>query len=81
MFTILSQLKILSSPCKYYRSHIHLFSCFSELNLVKYGKGLRNFYGEEELTNILKRKMNYCETRTYNKKNKRLDKPRNKEFK
>jgi len=40
-----------------------------------------DFYGEEELTNVLKRKIDYCETRTYDKKNKKFDKPKNKEFK
>jgi len=40
-----------------------------------------DFYGKEELTNVLKRKIDYCETRTYDKKNKKFNKPKNKEFK
>lgn len=39
------------------------------------------FYGAEELTKVLKRKLDYCEKRNYNKETNKLNKPRNKEFK
>ncbi len=39
------------------------------------------FHGVDNLTDVLKRKMGYCETRTYDKKKTKFDKPNNREFK
>ena len=39
------------------------------------------FYKTEDLTSVIRKKMGYCETRTYNSSLKRFDKPKNKEFK
>jgi len=38
-------------------------------------------YKTERLEDVLKRKMEYCETRTFDKKSKKFNKPKNKEFK
>ena len=40
-----------------------------------------DFYQAEELENVLKRKIDYCETREFNKNSIRFNKPKNKEFK
>lgn len=39
------------------------------------------FHKTESLNNVLQKKLNYCETRKYNKKIKKFDKPKSKEFK
>lgn len=39
------------------------------------------YHGAEELSKVIEKKLGYCETRTYNKKTKKFDKPKNKEFK
>jgi len=40
-----------------------------------------DFHKADKLEDVLKRKMDYCEKRTYNKNFKKFDKPKNKEFK
>ena len=55
-------------------SDVIIFAC-------KIANIAEDFYGKEELTNVLERKIDYCETRTYDKKNRKFDKPKNKEFK
>jgi len=40
-----------------------------------------DFHDTEKLTKVLRKKLKYCEKRTYNKQNKKMDKPVNKEFK
>lgn len=40
-----------------------------------------DFHGTEKLAEVLKRKIEYCETRTYDAKINKMDKPENKEFK
>lgn len=39
------------------------------------------FHQVDKLPNVLGEKMRYCETRTYDKKIKKFDKPKNKKFK
>lgn len=39
------------------------------------------FHGADDLTDVLERKIRYCETRTYDKKKTKFDKPKNREFK
>jgi len=39
------------------------------------------FHKVEKLNDVLQKKLNYCETRKYNAKIKKFDKPQNKEFK
>jgi len=39
------------------------------------------FHKTDTLTNVMRRKMKYCEKRKYNTKIKKLDKPKDKEFK
>jgi len=39
------------------------------------------FHGSEDLTSVIKKKMGFCETRTYNSSSKKFDKPKHKEFK
>lgn len=39
------------------------------------------FHKTDELSSVLERKINYVETRTYDKKINKFDKPKNKEFK
>ncbi|MCF7795878.1 hypothetical protein K9M42_02190 [Patescibacteria group bacterium] len=39
------------------------------------------FHGSEDLTSVIRKKMGYCETRTYDSNLKKFDKPENKEFK
>ncbi len=39
------------------------------------------FHGSEDLTKVIKNKIEYCETRTYDSILKKLDKPAHKEFK
>jgi NTP pyrophosphatase (non-canonical NTP hydrolase) len=39
------------------------------------------FHGSEDLTSVIKKKIGYCETRTYNSDSKKFDKPKHKEFK
>ena len=39
------------------------------------------FHGVDNLADVLERKMKYCETRTYDKKKTKFDKPKNEEFK
>jgi len=39
------------------------------------------FHGSEDLTSVIRKKMGYCESRTYDSKSKKLDKPNHKEFK
>ena len=39
------------------------------------------FHHSDKLPEVLQRKMNYCEARKYNTKNKKLNKPRSVEFK
>ena len=38
-------------------------------------------HGTDKLSNVLKRKMEYCDRRKYDRNNKKLDKPADKEFK
>ena len=40
-----------------------------------------DFYKADELEGVLKRKMDYCKKRVYDKKSKKFNKPTNKEFK
>lgn len=40
-----------------------------------------DFHGTEKLEEVLKRKLEYCETRTYNMEINKMDKPDNEEFK
>jgi len=40
-----------------------------------------DFHGADKLENVLKRKMKYCETRKFDKRSRKLNKPPNKEFK
>ena len=39
------------------------------------------FHNSEDLTTVIKKKIGYCETRTYNPKSKKFDKPEYKKFK
>ncbi len=39
------------------------------------------FHKAEKLNRVLQKKLNYCETRKYNTKIKKFDKPKNEEFK
>lgn len=39
------------------------------------------FHGATPLTEVMQHKMSYCESRSYDKKSKKLDKPANQEFK
>ena len=39
------------------------------------------FHNTENLTKTIKKKIEYCETRNYDSKSKKFDKPRNKKFK
>lgn len=39
------------------------------------------FHNSEDLTTVIKKKIGYCETRTYNPNSKKLDKPNHEEFK
>lgn len=39
------------------------------------------FHNSENLTSVIKKKMDYCENRTYNSEYKKFDKPKNEEFK
>lgn len=39
------------------------------------------FHGSEDLTFVIKKKMGYCETRTYDSNSKKLNKPKHKKFK
>ena len=39
------------------------------------------FHNSEDLTAVIRKKMGYCETRTYDSKSKKFDKPKHKEFK
>jgi len=39
------------------------------------------FHGSEDLTSVLKKKMRYCEARTYDSDSKKFNKPNHKEFK
>jgi len=40
-----------------------------------------DFHSAEELSKVMKKKLGYCETRTYNKDRKKFNKPKHKEFK
>lgn len=40
-----------------------------------------DFHGAESLEKVFKKKLGYCETRTYNKKSKKLNKPKHAAFK
>jgi NTP pyrophosphatase (non-canonical NTP hydrolase) len=40
-----------------------------------------DFHHSESLENVIEKKLGYCETRTYNKKTKKFDKPKHSEFK
>lgn len=40
-----------------------------------------DFHGAESLEKVIEKKLGYCETRTYNKKTKKFDKPKHTEFK
>jgi NTP pyrophosphatase (non-canonical NTP hydrolase) len=40
-----------------------------------------DFHGTEKLEEVLKKKIEYCESRTYNPSINKMDKPENKEFK
>jgi len=42
---------------------------------------VEDFHGAEELSKVMKKKLGYCETRTYNKDTKKFNKPKHKEFK
>lgn len=55
-------------------SDVIIFAC-------KIANIAEDFYKVDKLNNVLQRKLNYCETRKYNVKTKKLDKPKNKEFK
>lgn len=55
-------------------SDIIVFAC-KVANLAE------KFHKTEKLNNVLQRKMNYCETRKYNAKIKKFDKPKNEKFK
>jgi len=39
------------------------------------------FHDSEDLTSVIRKKMGYCETRTYDEGSKKFDKPKHKEFK
>jgi len=39
------------------------------------------FHNAEDLTSVIKKKIDYCENRTYNPEAKKFDKPKSKEFK
>jgi len=39
------------------------------------------FHGSDDLTEVIKKKMEYCETRNYDSSSKKLDKPKNEKFK
>jgi len=55
-------------------SDVIIFAC-------KIANIAEDFYQTDKLENVLKRKMGYCEKRTFNKKLKKFNKPKNKEFK
>ncbi len=55
-------------------SDVIVFAC-KVANIVE------EFHKTDKLNNVLQRKMNYCETRKYNAKIKKFDKPKSKEFK
>ena len=55
-------------------SDIIMFAC-------KISNVAEEFHGAENLTDVFKRKLKYCESRKYDSKIKKLDKPKNKEFK
>jgi len=40
-----------------------------------------DFHGTEKLSDVIKRKLEYCESRTYDKETNKVDKPENNEFK
>lgn len=40
-----------------------------------------DFHGADKLSEVMKRKIDYCESRTYNPETNKMDKPENKEFK
>jgi NTP pyrophosphatase (non-canonical NTP hydrolase) len=47
----------------------------------KMGNIAEKFHNTDKLSNVIARKINYCETRKYNPKIKKFDKPQNDEFK
>jgi len=55
-------------------SDVIIFAC-------KIANIAEDFYQTDKLENVLKRKMDYCEKRTFNKNSKKFNKPKNKEFK
>lgn len=55
-------------------SDVVVFSC-------KIANIAEKFHKSEKLNNVLQKKLNYCETRKYNAKIKKFDKPKNREFK
>ncbi len=55
-------------------SDVIIFSC-------KVANIAEKFHKVEKLNDVLQKKINYCETRKYNAKIKKFDKPQNKEFK
>lgn len=55
-------------------SDVIVFAC-------KIASVVEDFYNQPSLTEALKRKMKYCEKRTYDRKTKGFTKPKNKEFK
>jgi len=55
-------------------SDVIIFAC----KIANIAEGI---YKTDKLENVLKRKMEYCETRTFDKKSKKFNKPKNKEFK
>ena len=55
-------------------SDVIIFAC-------KIANIAEKFHGADKLTDVLRRKMKYCETRTYDKKKTKFNKPKNREFK
>jgi NTP pyrophosphatase (non-canonical NTP hydrolase) len=55
-------------------SDVIIFAC-KVANIVE------DFYQTDKLENVLKRKIGYCEKRTFDERSKKFNKPKNKEFK
>lgn len=55
-------------------SDVIIFAC-------KMANIAEKFHGSEDLTTVIRKKMGYCETRTYDSNSRKFNKPKHKEFK